>query len=140
MKSAKSEQVQVEWLIGEIRDLDRMIAMHRAAEGGFMADQYEARRLNYLKELISLLATSKYNSTKLETFPLINALTRNNFARRLKTTSVVRREVDPFERTINFYRRKAGVAYKQTVTAAKSVREESPVYRTKAVVQKKVKK
>lgn len=140
MKSAKSEHVQVEWLIGEIRDLDRMIAMHRAAESSFMADQYEARRLNYLKELISLLATSKYNSTKLETFPLINALTRNNFARRIKKTSAVRREVDPFERTIDFYRRKAGVAYKQTVTAAKSVREESPAYRTKAVVQKKVKK
>ena len=140
MKSAKSEQVQVEWLIGEIRDLDRMIAMHRAAESGFMADQYEARRLNYLKELVSLLATSKHNSTKLETFPLINALTRSNIARRTKKTSAARRDVDPFERTIDFYRRKAGVAYKQTMAAAKSVREESPAYRTKAEALKGGKK
>ncbi|MCC6463155.1 MAG: hypothetical protein IT260_21985 [Saprospiraceae bacterium] len=136
MKSAKSEQVQVEWLIGEIRELDSMIDMHRTAGSDYMADQYEVRRLNFLKELISLLATSKYNSSTLETFPLINALTRNSFARGLKQGKSVRQVTDPFQRTIDFYRRKAETVYKQAVPAIKSVQEEPPVYKVKKVREK----
>lgn len=103
MKSNKSEQIQVEWLIQQINELDRLIAMHRSGESNFMADQYAARRLNYFKELIGLLTISKFNSTGQETFPLIHALTKENYTRSgLKSVNSSRKNA--FERTLEFYR------------------------------------
>ena len=100
--SNKSEQKQVEWLIQQIRDLDRLIAMHQSGNSEFMAKQYATQRLEYFKELISLLATSKFNTTGRETFPLIHALTKEHYVKPSKAITKPL-AVSAFEQTLRFY-------------------------------------
>lgn len=104
MKSKKSEQIQVEWLIQQIRDLDSLIAMHQSGGNDFMANQYVSRRLKYFKELISLLVTSEFNATGQETFPLIHALTSENYIKPAKV-KVRKFRKSAFDRTLEFYQK-----------------------------------
>ena len=100
----KSEHIQAEWLIQQILELDRMIEMHQSGDSAFMADQYASRRLQYFKELIGLLASSAFNSTGRETFPLIHALTKENYAKSApKSFKSIRKNA--FDRTLEFYRK-----------------------------------
>ncbi len=103
MKSKQSEKIQVEWLIEQILELDKMQAMHDAAKNGFMSDQYKARRLGYFKELISLLATSQFNQADGETFPLILELIKDSYGAKPPEKNVVSQKKDPFSKTLAFY-------------------------------------
>ena len=104
MKSNKSEKVQVEWLISQIRELDRMIALHLEGNSVFTAEQYAVRRLEHFKELISILSTSPLNTTGAETFPLIHALTKENYSKKTLLQSTGRSK-NAFDKTIEFYGR-----------------------------------
>jgi len=109
MKSHKSEVLQVEWLIQQIRELDHLIAMHRSGDSNFVADQYAARRLQYFKELISLLAASKLNATGLETFPLIHALTSENYTKS-EHPKVKSAKQNAFDLILKFYQKRSDVS------------------------------
>ena len=104
-KQHKSEQIQAEWLIQQIKELDRLVAMHRTGESHFVAAQYEERRLHYFKELVSLLIDSEYNVTGHETFPLVNALISENYSssKPAQKTSTQSKRKNAFERTLEFY-------------------------------------
>lgn len=103
MKSKQSEKIQVEWLIEQILELDKLQSMHDAAKNEFMSDQYKARRLGYFKELISLLATSQFNEADGETFPLILELIKDSYGAKLLEKNVVSQKKDPFSKTLAFY-------------------------------------
>jgi len=127
MKSRKSESIQVHWLISEIRDLDKMIALHRSAESDFMVEQYSARRLKYFKELISLLANSAYNVSGKETFPLIGQLLQENYpARRRKAPAAEANK--SFEKVLHFYEGQQVGGYAAGVARLSSVEEREGGY------------
>lgn len=108
MRSNKSEQIQVEWLIQQILELDRLINMHRSGDSEFMADQYASHRWQYFKELIGLLATSAFNATGRETFPLIHILTKENYSKSpQKSAKSIRKSV--FDQTLEFYRKNSNL-------------------------------
>jgi len=127
MRSNKSEQVQVEWLIEQIKELDQLIAMHNSGESNFMADQYALRRLKYFKELIALLADSKFNATGQETFPLIHALTKYNY-RKSASKSGNASHKNAFEQTLEFYRASGKDSLKKPPG---SIKPEAPVRQSK---------
>lgn len=130
MKSHKSEPIQVRWLIGEIRDLDKLIAMHRSADNDFMAEQYEARRLKYFKELVSLLANSAYNVSGRETFPLIQSLLKENYPKhqRRLAIAVVHKS---FDHVLHFYESQKIKNYSSSRAQTRVVAEPDAVYRKK---------
>ncbi len=130
MKSHKSESIQVRWLIGEIGDLDKMIAMHRSADGDFMAEQYEARRLKYFKELISLLANSAYNVSGRETFPLIEGLLKENYPKR-RHRSAVAGGHKSFEQVLHFYETRKAKSNVTSTDRSGVVAEPDAIYRKK---------
>ncbi len=129
MKSRKSEPIQVRWLIEQIRELDKMIALHRPADNEFMAGQYEARRLKYFKELVSLLTNSAYNVSGKETFPLIEGLLQENFPRRRRKV-VETAAYKAFERILHFYESRAKT-YSSPAPRPRVVAEPGTVYRKK---------
>ena len=130
MKSRKSEPIQARWLIGEIRDLDRMIAMHRLAGNDFMAEQYEARRLKYFKELVSLLANSAYNVSGRETFTLIQRMLKENYPKhQYKQASVVVHK--SFEQVLHFYENQIVKNYSPAHSQTSAVTEPKTMYRKK---------
>ena len=113
--------IQVRWLIGEIRDLDKMIVMHRSAGSDFMAEQYKGRRLKYFQELISLLANSAYNVSGRETFPLIGHLLRENYSKRRKVP--VAEGSPSFDKVLHFYERQQVGSYTAPVAQSRAVGE-----------------
>jgi len=100
-----------------------MIAMHQSGGSDFMANQYASRRLQYFKELISLLTTSKFNATGLETFPLIHALTRENYVESGET-KLKSRPRHAFDQTLEFYRKRSNVVEMKNASRGN---KESPV-------------
>ncbi|MEZ4962134.1 MAG: hypothetical protein R2830_20065 [Saprospiraceae bacterium] len=55
MKSNKSDLIQIQELLEEISQLDRLISMHEDAKDRIMAKQYVARKRKYFDELVKLL-------------------------------------------------------------------------------------
>jgi hypothetical protein len=130
MKSRKSEPIQVRWLIGEIRDLDKMIAMHRSTDNDYMAEQYEARRLKYFKELISLLTNSAYTVSGRETFPLIQSLLKENYPKHQQrlAIAVVHKS---FDHVLHFYESQKIKNYSSSRAQTQVIAEPDAVYRKK---------
>lgn len=116
----KSEAIQAEWLIKQIREIDQLIDMHQSGDGDFMANQYASRRLQYFKELIILLTTSKFNASGQETFPLVQELIKENYPSTQHRISKPH-SYKAFDRTLSFYNKvSAKVASKKVGKASPS--------------------
>jgi hypothetical protein len=125
----KSEAIQAEWLIGQIREIDRLIDMHQSGDSNFMAHQYASRRLQYFKELIILLTTSKFNASGQETFPLVQDLIKENYPSS-QSKIIKHPNYKSFDRTLSFYNKVS------TKVASKNVTKASPSTAPKASVIK----
>ncbi len=102
MKSLKSEIIQVNWLVEQIRQLDEMIKIHQSGGSLLMLQQYEARRLDFFKELINLLVNSTTTKSYSITFPLVVNLIEVNYPEGKRNQSI-KNGADGFEKTIQFY-------------------------------------
>lgn len=74
MKSNKQFIYQIEDLLEQISKLEPLIAMHREAKHHIEIKQYEALRLKFIKELLTLLINSNLNLAEPQTFPLVHQL------------------------------------------------------------------
>ena len=74
MKSNKQLIYQIEDLLEQIAKLEPLIAMHREANHGIEVKQYEALKLKFIKELLTLLINSNLNLAEPQTFPLVQQL------------------------------------------------------------------
>ena len=127
----KSEAIQAEWLIKQIREIDQLIDMHQSGDSDFMANQYASRRLQYFKELIILLTNSKFNASGLETFPLVQELIKENYPSS-QHRIVKHPSYKSFDRTLSFYNKvstqkvsKASPASHQKASSVKLVKVKS---------------
>ena len=98
----KSEAIQAEWLIKQIREIDQLIDMHQSGDSDFMANQYASRRLQYFKDLIILLTNSKFNASGQETFPLVQELIKENYPP-TQYKIIKHPYYKSFDRTLSFY-------------------------------------
>lgn len=73
MKS-KFELVKIQDLLHQIQRIDGMIARHKAVNDDFMASQYEAQKLDFVKKLLSSLINSNLNATEPQTFFFVQQL------------------------------------------------------------------
>ena len=73
MKS-KFELARIQDLLRQIQRIDGMIARHKAVSDDFMASQYEAQKLEFVKKLLSRLINSNLNITEPQTFYLVRQL------------------------------------------------------------------
>lgn len=58
MKSEKANLLQIKELLTEINELDKLIAMHQAANDKLMSKQYEARKRSFFDELVKLMLSA----------------------------------------------------------------------------------
>jgi len=95
--------------------------------------------LQYFKELIGLLASSELNSTGLETFPLIHALTKENYTTsgRPKTKSA---DKNAFDQTLKFYQARSNVFQAKNVSRWSAKKTSTPAKKSPAADAKKVMK
>jgi len=63
-------------LIEQIREINHLIELHKLSNDDFMLNQYNARKNDFLKELVFELITLDINTTEIST--MINVLTIND--------------------------------------------------------------
>ena len=74
MTKSKSELAKIQDLLHQIQRVDGMIARHKAVNDDFMASQYEAQKLEFVKKLLSHLINSDLNAVEPQTFFLVRQI------------------------------------------------------------------
>lgn len=74
MLKSKSELARIQDLLHQIQRIDNMIARHKSVDDDFMASQYEAQKLEFVKKLLSHLINSNLNAVEPQTFFLVRQL------------------------------------------------------------------